>query len=204
MAVLNRGPLHLSRIAGLFVLATVAAAGAGPPSELPGSEHRDPGDLVSRFSALWSEEKTEAALQMLYAIDATGALLDQVMVDFWRELPGDAEGRAYADEAVRGVIADLEATDRRIQAASTNWRLERMTRVDRNLLRLGAWELVHRPDVPRAVILDEAVELAKRYGSEESGSFVNGVLDRVADDCGRQDTGDLGPSASPSNNARTG
>jgi transcription antitermination protein NusB len=61
-----------------------------------------------------------------------------------------------------------------------------MTRVDRNVLRLGAWELAQKPDVPRAVVLDEAVELAKRFGSEESGPFVNGVLDRVADELGRQ------------------
>jgi N utilization substance protein B len=63
-----------------------------------------------------------------------------------------------------------------------------MTRVDRTLLRIGTWELLARPDVPRAVILDEAVELAKRYGSEESGAFVNGVLERVANDLGRVDT----------------
>jgi N utilization substance protein B len=77
-----------------------------------------------------------------------------------------------------------------------------MTRVDRNVLRLGAWELAHRRDVPRPVILDEAVEVAKRFGTEESGAFVNGVLDRIADDCGRTegeglpelDGGDQGPS----------
>jgi N utilization substance protein B len=87
----------------------------------------------------------------------------------------------------------LADTDRRIQAASTNWRVERMTRVDRNLLRLGAWELVYRSDVPRAVILDEAVEIAKRYGTEDSGAFVNGVLDRIADDCGRPAEGGAPP-----------
>jgi N utilization substance protein B len=129
----------------------------------------------------------EAALQMLFAIEASGAEVEQAIFDFWRELPGDAEGRPYADEAVRGVRGSLADLDQRIVRASTNWRLERMTRVDRNLLRLGAWELVHHTDVPRAVVLDEAVELAKRFGTEESGSFVNGVLDRVADDCGRQD-----------------
>jgi N utilization substance protein B len=62
-----------------------------------------------------------------------------------------------------------------------------MTRVDRNLLRIGTWELLEKADVPRAVVIDEAVELAKRYGTEESGAFVNGVLDRVADDVGRTD-----------------
>lgn len=130
----------------------------------------------------------EAALQMLYAVESTGSNVNEVIREFWRELPGDAEDRAYADEMVRGVCEDLEGTDARIRAASKNWRLERMTRVDRNLLRLGAWELMKRSEIPRAVILDEAVELAKRFGTEESGSFVNGVLDRIADDCGRVDT----------------
>ena len=131
----------------------------------------------------------EAALQMLYAVEASGASVEQAIYDFWRELPPDAvEGREYADEVVRGVTKGLERTDGLIRAASDHWRLERMTRVDRNVLRIGSWELLERGDVPRAVILDEAVELAKRYGSEESGAFVNGVLDRIADECGRHDT----------------
>jgi transcription antitermination protein NusB len=130
----------------------------------------------------------EAALQMLFAIDATGGDVDQAISDFWRELPGDAEGRPYADALVRGVRSDATKLDERIRAASQNWRLERMARIDRNALRLGAYELLTRTDVPRAVILDEAVELAKRFGGEESSKFVNGVLDRIADDLGRQDT----------------
>jgi N utilization substance protein B len=73
-----------------------------------------------------------------------------------------------------------------------------MTRVDRNLLRLGAWELVHRPDIPRAVVLDEAVELAKAYGTDESSAFVNGVLNEVAERLGRQEPEPEGTSeASP-------
>ena len=142
----------------------------------------------------------EAALQMLFAIEASDGDIEQAIGDFWRELPGDAEGRPYADEAVRGVRATLADLDARIVRASKNWRLERMTRVDRNLLRLGAWELVTKTDVPRAVVLDEAVELAKRYGTEESGAFVNGVLDRIADDCGRKDEAgapDKGPRPEP-------
>jgi transcription antitermination protein NusB len=130
----------------------------------------------------------EAALQMLFAIDATGSDVDDAIRDFWRELPGDAEGREYADQLVRGVREGAEKLDERIRAASQNWRIERMARIDRNALRLGAYELLTRSDVPRAVILDEAVELAKRFGSEESSKFVNGVLDRIADDLGRQDT----------------
>jgi N utilization substance protein B len=126
---------------------------------------------------------------MLYAVEASGASVEQCIYDFWRELPPDAvEGRQYADEVVRGVAKSLERTDALIRSASEHWRLERMTRVDRNVLRIGTWELLERTDVPRAVILDEAVELAKRYGSDESGAFVNGVLDRIADECGRHDT----------------
>jgi transcription antitermination protein NusB len=135
----------------------------------------------------------EAALQMLFAIEATSADPERTIEDFWRELPGDAEGRAYADEAVRGVRAALADLDGQLSRASKNWRLERMTRVDRNVLRLGAWELAHQPDVPRAVVLDEAVELAKRFGAEDSAPFVNGVLDRVADELGRKDTGEPAP-----------
>ncbi|HXK18822.1 MAG TPA: transcription antitermination factor NusB [Polyangiaceae bacterium] len=134
----------------------------------------------------------EAALQMLFAIDATGNDVDQAISDFWRELPGDAEGREYADQLVRGVREGAEKLDERIRAASQNWRLERMARIDRNALRLGTYELLTRTDVPRAVVLDEAVELAKRFGGDESSKFVNGVLDRIADDLGRQDT-DKGP-----------
>lgn len=126
----------------------------------------------------------EAAVQMLYAWEASQEQLDRVIREYWRETPGDAEGRAYADETVRGVVERREDLDARITRASDNWRLERMTRVDRNVLRLGAYELCHRVDVPRAVILDESVELAKRFGTEESGKFVNGVLERVANELG--------------------
>jgi transcription antitermination protein NusB len=129
----------------------------------------------------------EAALQVLYAVEASGATAEQAIGDYWRELPGDPEDREYADSAVLGVVRRLERVDELIRGASQNWRLERMTRVDRNVLRIGTWELLERLEVPRAVILDEAVELAKRYGTEESGAFVNGVLDRIAEDCGRLD-----------------
>jgi N utilization substance protein B len=124
---------------------------------------------------------------MLFAFEAGGGSAARVIANFWRETPGDPEGRSYADEAVCGVADELAMVDEAIKKASTNWRIERMARVDRNVLRLGAWELLHQNDVPRAVILDEAVELAKRFGSEESGAFVNGVLDRIATDVGRVD-----------------
>ena len=130
----------------------------------------------------------EAALQMLFQMEASGASVDRVVELFWRNFEADPEGRPYADEVVRGIADALEKVDKRITQASAHWRLERMARVDRNVLRLGAWELEHKLDVPRAVILDEAVELAKSYGTEDSSSFVNGVLDKVAESLGRVDT----------------
>lgn len=125
---------------------------------------------------------------MLFQIEASGVSADDAVTLFWCTFEGDPEGRSYADEAVRGVAANLAGIDAQITSASTHWRLERMARVDRNLLRLGTWELAHRPDVPRAVVLDEAVELAKAFGTEESSAFVNGVLARIADVLGRKDT----------------
>ena len=130
----------------------------------------------------------EAALQMLFALDASGGDADEVIANYWRELPTEAEGRAYADELVRGVARDLSTIDDLVRAASRHWRLERMTRVDRNVLRIGAHELRTERSVPSAVVLDEAVELAKRYGTEGSSVFVNGVLDRIAEDLGRKET----------------
>jgi N utilization substance protein B len=129
----------------------------------------------------------EAALQMLFAADLAHHEPDTIIGDYWRELPGDADDRPYADEALRGVLADRPRIDEHITRASERWRLERMNAVTRNVLRLGTWELLERHEVPRAVIIDEAVELAKRFDSQPSAAFVNGVLDRVANDCGRVD-----------------
>ena len=124
---------------------------------------------------------------MLFQIEASGAAADDAIRLFWRSFGADADpdGRVYAEDAVRGVCCQLAALDRHIADASTHWRIERMTRVDRNVLRLGAWELAHRHDVPREVVLDEAVELAKEFGTDESSGFVNGVLNRIADALGR-------------------
>ena len=129
----------------------------------------------------------EAALQMLFQMEASGASAEEAIRLFWRSFGADAdpEGRVYAEDAVRGVHAQLPTLDKHIAEASVHWRVERMTRVDRNVLRLGAWELAHRHDVPREVVLDEAIELAKEFGTDESSAFVNGVLNRIADALGR-------------------
>ena len=124
---------------------------------------------------------------MLFQVEASGASVDQAIALFWKHFEAEPEGREYADALVKGAAEHMADVDKHIASASTNWRIERMTRVDRNVMRLGAYELLYRTDVPRAVILDEAVELAKEYGSEESSSFVNGVLARIADDLAKKD-----------------
>ena len=87
------------------------------------------------------------------------------------------EAFLYAGRLVEGVESHREEIDDRIRAQAENWRLERMPSVDRNILRLAIYEMWHQNDVPKLVVVDEAVELAKRFGSEQSGRFVNGVLD---------------------------
>ena len=143
------------------------------------------------------------ALQVMFGLDATGALdvdrrasldLQSVLSRYWRsfedaeaqttELEPDA--RQFADALVADLVARIDEVDELLRKCSTNWRLERMPRVDRNVVRIGTFELLARPDVPRAVIIDEAVEMAKRFGGDESAKFANGVLERVADETGRE------------------
>lgn len=135
---------------------------------------------------------------MLYQMEASGASADEVIRLFWSSFPtadavpatpdeetidpAEREGADFANAIVRGYASERARVDELIRAVSQHWRLERMTRVDRNVLRLGAWELVACADIPRKVTLNESIELAKRFGTETSASFVNGVLDRIASD----------------------
>lgn len=124
----------------------------------------------------------EAALQMLYQMDLSGVRGEDAVRLYWTFLAESHEGEELANVIVRGYSAARERIDGIIRDVSHHWRLERMARVDRNILRLGTFELLEMPDVPRRVTLNEAVELAKRFGSEGSPGFVNGVLDRIATD----------------------
>lgn len=131
----------------------------------------------------------EAALQMLYQMDVGGASAREAVQTYWAHLAGGvapAEGQEFANEIVQGVERENDRIDEMIRTVSQHWRLERMTRVDRNILRMATFELLALSDVPRRVTLNEAVELAKRYGSEGSAGFVNGVLDRIATDLGKE------------------
>jgi transcription antitermination protein NusB len=122
----------------------------------------------------------EAAVQMLYQIDLSGESLERAIALYEQHLGSTGERDAFAIELVRGCHAALEAIDAKLREVSRHWRLERMARVDRNILRLATFELLHLPKVPSRVTLNEAIELAKRFGDENSPAFVNGVLDRIA------------------------
>lgn len=122
----------------------------------------------------------ERALQALYQIDVAAEGIDDALSRFWKSFePVEREVMDLAEGLVRGVAAHRRAVDETIEETSTNWRLDRMAKVDRNVLRLAVYELL-RTDVPVKVVIDEAIELGKKYGSESSGAFVNGVLDKVA------------------------
>lgn len=123
---------------------------------------------------------------MLFQIDVSGVSPEQAIQSYWAHLGANREGEEFANRLIRGWAAERERIDTIIRDVSQHWRLERMAKVDRNILRLATLELISLDDVPRRVTLNEAVELAKRYGSEGSAGFVNGVLDRVASDLGKQ------------------
>jgi transcription antitermination protein NusB len=140
----------------------------------------------------------EFALQILYQLDVQEQLSDeQALGMFWRNFAATAEAEGamaadlgdiqpFAEKLVRGVREHLTELDAQIQGASKNWRLERMARVDRNLLRLALYELKHVDDVPAKVAINEAIEIAKRYGTNESSAFVNGILDRCREELGKK------------------
>ncbi len=128
------------------------------------------------------------ALQLLYARDGDPATDLSEPVTSWAsdfELEIEPAAQAFARDLVAKAVERAGEIDDLIASASKNWRIERMSRVDRNILRLGACELLAFRDVPVKVVINEAVELAKRFGTAESSAFVNGVLDRIAGAAGR-------------------
>ena len=139
----------------------------------------------------------EMAVKVLFSLaDHEGGSLEYVLGEFWKnfqfrnDVLGDAveddstpqrpEVRHFAELLVSGVAENLESLDREIKSYSTNWALDRMPRVDLAILRLAAYELIYCLDVPHNVVINEAIELSKRFGTEESPSFINGVLDHLA------------------------
>jgi len=116
---------------------------------------------------------------MLFQLDLTGGEPPQVFRHFWDQREVSTEIRSFAEWLVDGVHTRIEVLDRLITGTSANWRIERMPVVDRNVLRMAVFELMQKQDTPAAVVIDEAIEIAKKFGSEKSGTFINGILDAV-------------------------
>ena len=119
----------------------------------------------------------ELALQLLYQFELTGASPEEMQAGFeeWRNASESA--REFADTLLRGTLDRLAEIDEELSHQTTHWRLERLAAVDRNILRLALFELIFETDTPHAVVIDEAIEIAKKFGTKDSGRFVNGVLD---------------------------
>ncbi len=125
-------------------------------------------------------ESREKVFQTLFMMDVLGVGPDEA-IPLFALIATPPRDAAYYEATLRGVWAHREEIDGLIRRAAENWRLERMTLVDRNILRLGAYEIRHSGDIPFAVAINEAVDLGKRFGSEDSGSFINGVLDKISE-----------------------
>ncbi len=121
----------------------------------------------------------ERALQCLYGIDHTRYDCEEVLEDFWNQMPTKPGPKDYAEKLVRGVCAHREELDRHIHGALDNWTPERVGPIERNVLRIALFEMLHVGDVPARVAINEAIEVVKTFGAPEATRFVNGVLDRL-------------------------
>ncbi|MCJ7596862.1 MAG: transcription antitermination factor NusB [Desulfobacterales bacterium] len=144
----------------------------------------------------------ELAVQVLFHLEFSAGDPNKAFDLICEAFAPPAAIRDFSRELVLGVWEGKENLDRLISRSSTNWRLERMSHVDRNILRLAAYEVHFMKDIPPKVTIDEAVELGKKFGTEDSGAFINGVLDNIynhlqsersKDDAGKSEEGDMEP-----------
>ena len=128
----------------------------------------------------------EFALQVLYQWEITGEDLSRAIGQAAEFCPLEKGETEFVEHLVRGVAANREKLDGLIESYSEHWRLERMSIVDRNILRIAAFELLYCRDIPPKVTLNEAIDLGKRFGTEDSGAFINGILDRIQNEAVRK------------------
>jgi len=121
----------------------------------------------------------ELALQMLFQWELGGHSPEHVISSFLHVQKIDREVESFARSLFEGTVSEVEALDRRVRAQAEHWRLERMAAVDRNLLRVALYELLHCPETPPAVVINEALEIARRFSGKDSVEFINGVLDAI-------------------------
>ena len=134
----------------------------------------------------------EIALKILYASEITSESVEEAARKFWvNENTESEEVRSYAEILVLGVGVNIKSIDSSISTFADNWEIGRMATIDRNIIRIAAFELMFLDDVPPKVAINEAIEIAKKYGDKNSGKFVNGILDRmIPSDAGKNTKGD--------------
>lgn len=122
----------------------------------------------------------ELALQALYSLDVNHSQMAESLASFWDNFNPSLDVRTFAEELINGYLANHLTIDAQIEENSKNWTIFRMAKVDLNILRLAVYEILYRPDIPKNVTINEAIEIAKKFGAEESPAFVNGILDEFA------------------------
>ncbi len=128
----------------------------------------------------------ELAVQFLYQYDLSGGDLKEALELFWQTQTDVPDAvRTFAEDLIRGCLSHRDVIDEKLRQYTEHWELPRMAAVDRNILRLAIFEMLRRDDIPPVVSINEAVEIAKRYSTRESGAFVNGILDRLRADLPR-------------------
>jgi len=134
----------------------------------------------------------EHALQILFQLDVRQDKPSSVILKhFWTEYNPDEDIKAFAEAIVKGTYKHLAGIDELIRRCAKNWSLDRMAVVDRNVLRMAVYEILYRMEIPTSVTINEAIEIAKKFGTDESGAFVNGILDRVARESGKLEEGKI-------------
>ena len=121
----------------------------------------------------------ELALQMLFQHDLSGNQPDAILATFEDLQKSKPNTKEFATKIFRGTVDNLTKIDDMIQAQADNWRLSRMAVVDRNIIRMSVYEFLHETDTPKLVIIDEAIEIAKKFGTQKSSQFINGILDGI-------------------------
>lgn len=121
----------------------------------------------------------ERALQFLFGLDFTGYDGEELLAGFWDEHPSRLSVREYGNKLIRGVLREREDLDRLIFEALNQWNPDRVGRIEQNVIRIALFEMIHYDDVPAGVAINEALEVSRRFGTDESPRFVNGVLDRL-------------------------
>jgi len=131
----------------------------------------------------------EIALQVLYEMEVIGVPPEEALRLYYECFESPLELRPFCEELVYGVYHHQQEIDRLIGSASEHWRIERMSIVDRNILRLALYEMLHCGSIPPKVSINEAIDLGKMFGSNESGAFINGILDHVLPELNRNGSG---------------